>query len=616
MYIGGGFSGSSSSTNINYAVINNGGNGPFTSNSWSVAQEPYDATSPSTSYQCLTNSTFFNTEVNYSPCMADATTNTFDSGNEPTFVGYTGSATAVYDGCMFIAEGGTANQNAPASANNLVSYSHIQPDGSYGNWYTTSSPDGNVTSAQLFAVDGYLYLMGGINGTNVNNNAYYAKITTTGATSSSGGSCSLGSFTQLVDDSNNTENLHSATAEAGTASYGNCMYLINGENSYGSVSDGLIQYAAVDPATGKLTSGTGGDWKYPSDYGDAFSGDFAPEVTAYGGYLYIIGGSPQSTEVDNEVYSTPINTSNCSLGTFTAATYLPAKLQNFFAASYNGYMYVVGGQNGTGSSNATPNVWDAPIYANGQLGQWQAGVGLPVLPTGTTSSADGRGIWGQGCSNTNDATGLFGLTGAVSNGNLYILGGKIDCFQNSTDSDYALSVNNAYYIGIGSQAREATYSSLNDLSGINFDDPNIAYMSVSGTQEYPSNGSSGKGGFNINYELAQDASGCKSFSAPIELTSGSPLLNTVYSATSSSQCGYNSFQARELYLTITIDNTNSAVWDGSLTNSISGYNVYYHPQTNYRLRGGATFTGTGTSGSGVSSSGTNGGGLQSLDAPP
>jgi uncharacterized repeat protein (TIGR02543 family) len=88
----------------------------------------------------------------------------------------------------------------------------------------------------------------------------------------------------------------------------------------------------------------------------------------YNGYLYVLGGFDGTDTIHyNDVQYAPINADG-SLGTWQAATPFNTGRRGHTSVAYNGYLYVMGG---TTLASALNDVQFAPINADGSLGSWQ-----------------------------------------------------------------------------------------------------------------------------------------------------------------------------------------------------------------------------------------------------
>jgi len=90
----------------------------------------------------------------------------------------------------------------------------------------------------------------------------------------------------------------------------------------------------------------------------------------YNGFAYTIGGDNGSSLVDT-VYSAPLNLDG-TIGAWTATTSLPQPLSGSTSVVYNGYVYVIGGYNG--SSPLVDTVYSAPLNLDGTVGAWTTSV--------------------------------------------------------------------------------------------------------------------------------------------------------------------------------------------------------------------------------------------------
>jgi hypothetical protein len=130
-------------------------------------------------------------------------------------------------------------------------------------------------------------------------------------------------------------------------------------------------------------------------------------MTAHGGaswngYLYSIGGVPPTSEVEM-AHPDPMT------GAITAwmtATALPDRKHGIAAAAYNGYLYVTGGSSENRLTNTTADVYYAALGADGTVGAWMMGPNLPNVRRGSGAVAAngylyviGGGFGGSCCNN-------------------------------------------------------------------------------------------------------------------------------------------------------------------------------------------------------------------------
>ena len=139
---------------------------------------------------------------------------------------------------------------------------------------------------------------------------------------------------------------------------------------------------------------------------------YGSATAVYNGYIYILGGDNSSGPI-NDVYYAPISSAGL-IGSWTSDTSLSTGAftnarAELGVAVYNGYLYIVGGGNGATYYN---DVQYAALNSNGSLS-------APSTCAGGLAS--GNSIW---CEATSFTTARVGLSTAVYNGNLYILGGQ------------------------------------------------------------------------------------------------------------------------------------------------------------------------------------------------
>jgi hypothetical protein len=96
----------------------------------------------------------------------------------------------------------------------------------------------------------------------------------------------------------------------------------------------------------------------------------------YAGHVYSIGGRQgSSSDFVPDVFVSTLD-ANGMPGPWGATTPLPSGRAFHSAVAYAGYLYVIGGDKP--GFVVTPEVWYAPIKADGQLGDWKSASPLPV----------------------------------------------------------------------------------------------------------------------------------------------------------------------------------------------------------------------------------------------
>ncbi len=296
------------------------------------------------------------------------------------------SASEVYNGYIYLIGGSTIG----GTRLNNVQYVSIKPDGSLGNWQSTTSfntPRSNHTSA---VYNGYLYVIGGFAPTygSVLNDVQYAHINPDGSLgdwqNTTSFSTSRGCFTSVV--------------------YDGYLYVMQGflYSAASPLTD--IQYAKFN-ADGSL-----GTWQSTTSYSPARWGHSS---IAYNGYIYSMGGSNWNGNYYtlSDVQYTSIN-ANGSLNNWQNTTTLNPSLNGNGFVEYNGFFLIVGGASSSIPNNGYLNsVKSVKINFDGSLGNWH-----DLTPFNTS----------RGGHNT-----------VIYNGNLYVIGGSDNNGTVLNDVQYA-----------------------------------------------------------------------------------------------------------------------------------------------------------------------------------
>ena len=186
-----------------------------------------------------------------------------------------------------------------------------------------------------------------------------------------------------------TSTLPQALNEATSVTYNGYVYVMGGMNNSGNSSFNTVYYAPLN-SNGSVGSWTTSTNTLPQALGGATS-------VTYNGYVYVMGGDNGSYTGQNTVYYAPLN-SNGSVGSWTTSTStLPQGLYGATSVIYNGYVYVMGGYY-NGNLNT---VYYAPLNSNGSVGSWT-----------TSTSTLPQGL--------NEATSV------TYNGYVYVMGGWSD----------------------------------------------------------------------------------------------------------------------------------------------------------------------------------------------
>ncbi|MEK9196521.1 MAG: hypothetical protein AAB914_04085, partial [Patescibacteria group bacterium] len=213
-----------------------------------------------------------------------------------------------------------------AGVQSTVYYSKVKADGSVGSWSTAANslPSGRYSASGVVA-NGYIYVIGGSDGGSVTNTVYYAKVSADG---------SVGTWQSATNLPVNKDRHDSVLING-------YIYVLGGtpDDSAANAS-ASVYYAKVN------SDGTLGSW--------TTSGNSMPSakiegrgVVAANGYIYYTGGMNTASSATSTVFYSKVN-SDGTIGTWTTASNsITAARQNHTTIVANGYMYIIGGENGS-----------------------------------------------------------------------------------------------------------------------------------------------------------------------------------------------------------------------------------------------------------------------------
>lgn len=365
----------------------------------------------------------------------NTTSATYDTAGTMSF------GSVAYNGYLYVIGGTTDSAGGDSTQRNTARYAKVNADGTLGTWATSSTHfinsvgTGNCVGANLecsgrlnpavTAYNGYIYLAGGVS----NGNSIYwsdvqsARVCTGANTPVSGcaGAGDLVSWTTVSGDfvTNGSYTNTDGRAQIGLVAYNGTLYIVGGHGPGTPGSDyATIYYAAINangtlgsfssttqslPANraglnifvdrGRLYIVGGGTsesgWAYANPQTDADDVQFIPICTAAGAPA---AGCTKAGDLAGSWVDANASANGGSGSSFTAA----GNLANYGVAIVNDYLYISGGQNGSGQTNTIATVKFAHINSNGSLGSWV-----------TTNSIDTR----------------YGHAYLASNGYLYAIGG-------------------------------------------------------------------------------------------------------------------------------------------------------------------------------------------------
>ncbi len=345
--------------------------------------------------------------VYYAPLHADGTIGNWNTTTSLTSVRATTGATA-YNGYMYIGGGGNTGYL------NDVQYARINNNGTLGSWVNAPPLPNARYGHQFAAYNGYMYMYSG-RGSSWYNDVRYAQINADG---------SLGSWAT-------TTAFSTGRAYGGGTIYNGYLYIMGGYNGSSNFDD--VQYAKIDnPGTTTPYTTSGNTLGGGARRGAA--------TVAYGSYLYSIGGD-QGFSATSTVYRAPIN-SDGTIGSFGTTTAIPAVRAYAAAVGYNGRLYVIGGCSSTYANcgtagNATSTVYSAAIDpSNGNVsGSWRT-------ETGTITTA------------------RYGLSAAVYNNTIYLMGGLNGGTFNNTIHSHAINTTDGTITGAWSNTTRTLPTSM------------------------------------------------------------------------------------------------------------------------------------------------------------
>ncbi|MBI5527739.1 MAG: hypothetical protein HY897_15520, partial [Deltaproteobacteria bacterium] len=226
-----------------------------------------------------------------------------------------------------------------------VKYARINADGSIGAWANTIPFSSPREFATAVAHNGYLYLLGGNDSTNSFNDVQFSKVNQDG---------SLASWT-TVSSFTNGRSLHQSVV------HNENMYVIGG---FGGSRFKDVQFAKIS------TDGTLGSWTPTTDLPDNLAGHAS---FVFNGKLFVAGGWNNST--GQTLISLAPFKANGSLGSWSPAGDLPTARLYHTCQVYNGFVYVAGGRDN--SYQSLDDVQFAPISLDGTVGGWTPSTNLP-----------------------------------------------------------------------------------------------------------------------------------------------------------------------------------------------------------------------------------------------
>lgn len=212
--------------------------------------------------------------------------------------------------------------------------------------------------------------------------------------------------------------------------YNGYVYLIGGEDPNNNETSSVV-YAPIN------ANATLGAWSLTTALP---SKDYMAASVASNGYVYLMGGYSPGVTTATVLYSTI--SSNGTLGSWTVTQQLPVAEYNQSAATYNGYIYSMGGENSS-LNKSTSTVNYAQISSSGAITSWTPTQALPLA--------------------------LYQFGAVAYNGYLYALGGEY------LSGGFPEPNNNTYYAPINANGTLGSWTSTTALALSYPSGPAVAY---------------------------------------------------------------------------------------------------------------------------------------------
>ena len=234
-------------------------------------------------------------------------------------------------------------QNGSGVNQNQVYSAPINANGTLGTWTSGTALSGTTAHSQAIVTKDKIHLLGGLS---------ISAIRTT--TINSDGT--LGTWSD-------TQNLPENFGASSVLVTKNRVYLLGGwTNTYSA----KVYTAPVDSNGNIGTWTTGVDLPEPVAYAQSFNTR---------NWVYLIGGSNASGPI-NKIFRAPIN-SDGTIGVFVSYGTLPTTLQLAQLVVVKNFVFLLGGQTAAAGSSTVSTVYRAPINPDESLGSWVSQTALP-----------------------------------------------------------------------------------------------------------------------------------------------------------------------------------------------------------------------------------------------
>jgi hypothetical protein len=273
--------------------------------------------------------------------------------------------------------------------------------GACAGWCTNSVydlPEGRV-GMPMVSYNGFLYAIGGSDGTNRESTVWISKL---GANGEPSLWHPTGGTKVYWYPSSNT--LTAATSYSAAAVYNNRLYLLGGQTNASAGGVTTVAYTDLKP-TGDISAWSSTGMQALPDVRHGHS------VHIYNDVMYLIGGNSNGT-LRNTVYYSKLNTDG-TMNAWTATTNFTTARSSFgglMSGIWGAYIYVAGGCTALTSgycSTVASDIQLASINADGSIAEWGSINNIANQRIGYSFIAWQNGLYRfGGCSSQNTTTGV------------------------------------------------------------------------------------------------------------------------------------------------------------------------------------------------------------------
>ena len=353
------------------------------------------------------------------------------------------SCSVAYNGYLYTIGGSTSD----SYSNNIttVRYAALDPNtGQTGTWGTATALPTATGSAGCIAYNGYIYLVGGFTGTGTGSGSNIVRAVPINANGT------LGSWS-----TKSSSGLSSILPRLFIYSAGGNVYLYALTVDYSGTGYDVMRATITNATTGTIGSWTGQDSSLPALNARAFA--------QVGNHLYAMGGTDGTNHMATVYYTTIA--SDGSVANWQATASLNTAISFSAGVAVNGCIYNVGGEDNSG---ALATVQYACPSADGTISTWY---NAPNLSTATTDMGIATyngyiyGVGGYTNAVTNNTQFAYVDNGGAGNTNSTGALGTTTSFTTVRRGHVALAYNGRLYIvgGLsgGSYLNDVQYATIN-----------------------------------------------------------------------------------------------------------------------------------------------------------